>query len=255
MGSMDAQLRESEIHAALRVGVPLFEGLPEPGFSEALSLARHEQRPKGATLFSQGDPPDTFFLILAGRIRVSQITPEGEQVTIRYLGPRDIAGCVAVCGGMPYPATAWAVEDTWLLTWSRSRVAGLAERYPELALNAMRVMGGRMTELQERLKELHTSRVDRRIANALGRLVLQSGRRTADGIEIDFPLSRQDLAEMTGTTLHTVSRTLSGWEQQGIVASGRQKVTILRPHALVAISHDLPVEDEDPEGDGGPGAA
>jgi CRP-like cAMP-binding protein len=108
----------------------------------------------------------------------------------------------------------------------------------------MRIMGGRSVELQERLKEMQTERVERRIAHTIGRLVVQAGRRTAESIEIDFPITRQDLAEMTGTTLHTVSRTLSEWEAAGIVASRRQKVVILRPHALVAIAEDLP------EGDG-----
>lgn len=240
MTAMTSSLHTAEIQAALSSGVPLFESLSNEGFEQAITLARHERYTKGATLFRQGDAAESFHLILAGRLKVSQITPEGQQVIIRYLGPRDIAGCVAVCGGIPYPATAELVEDSWMLTWSRSRIAELAERYPELALNAMRIMGGRSIELQERLKELHASRVERRIANALGRLVLQAGRRTPDGIEIDFRLSRQDLAEMTGTTLHTVSRTLSAWEANGIVVSGRQKVTILKPHDLIAIGQDLP---------------
>jgi CRP/FNR family transcriptional regulator, nitrogen oxide reductase regulator len=104
---------------------------------------------------------------------------------------------------------------------------------------SMRIMGRRMTELQERLREMQTEQVERRIAHTLGRLVVQAGRRTREGIEIDFPISRQDLAEMTGTTLHTVSRTLSKWEGSGIVAGGRQKVVILQPHALVSIAEDL----------------
>lgn len=240
---MEATLHEAEIRDSLSSGVPLFEGLSQEGFEQAIALARPERHAKGATLFSQGDPAQAFHLILAGRIKVSKITPDGQQVIVRYLGPRDIAGCVAVCGGIPYPATADLVEDTWLLTWSRARIAELSERHPELGRNAMRIMGGRTVELMERLEELQTTRVERRIANALCRLVLQAGRRTADGIEIDFRLSRQDLAEMTGTTLHTVSRTLSAWEDHGLVAGGRQRVTILRPHALVAIGQDLPETD------------
>jgi CRP-like cAMP-binding protein len=141
---------------------------------------------------------------------------------------------------MPYPATAEAVEDTWLLSWTRPRIAELAERHPGIALAAMRIMGGRLAEMQERLREMQTEQVERRIAHALGRLVVQAGRRTREGIEIDFPITRQDLAEMTGTTLHTVSRTLSKWETDGIVAGGRQRVVILKPHALVSIAEDLP---------------
>jgi CRP-like cAMP-binding protein len=242
MDAMEPSLLGSDIQAALKSGVPLFQGLPDDGLERAVALARRSRRGKGETLFTQGDPAEAFHLILAGRLKVSQAISGGEQVIVRYLGPCDIAGCVAVCGGVPYPASATAVEDTWLLSWSRPRIAELAACHPEIAMSAMRIMGGRMTELQERLKEMQTQRVERRIAHALGRLVVQAGRRTSAGIEIDFPITRQDLAEMTGTTLHTVSRTLSEWGAAGIVTSARQKVVILRPHALAMIAEDLPEE-------------
>lgn len=231
-----------EMLASLRSGVPLFEGVPDAALGDAISLARRTKFERGRIVFRQGTLPEAFHLILAGRLKVSQTTPEGQRVIIRYLGPREIAGCVAVCGGMPYPATAETVEDSWLLSWARPRIAELAERHPAIGMAAMRIMGGRMSELQDRLRELQTERVELRIAHALGRLVVQAGRRTPEGVEIDFPLTRQNLAEMTGTTLHTVSRTLSKWEAAGIVAGGRQRVVILQPHALVSIAGDLPVE-------------
>ena len=84
--------------------------------------------------------------------------------------------------------------------------------------------------------EMSTKQVEQRIANALLRIVGQSGRKTEEGIEIDFPISRQDIAEMTGTTLHTVSRLLSAWESEGIVRSGRQKVTVTDPHRLMLLA-------------------
>lgn len=237
-------LKDAAIRTALSGQVALFEGLSEEGLDRSIVLSRREKLEKGAVLFHQGDPATAFHLILAGRLQVGQTTPDGQHVIIRYLGPREIAGCVAVCGGMPYPATSTAVEDCWLLSWSRQRIAELADQYPLIALNAMRIMGGRVTELQQRLREMQTERVERRIAHALGRLVVQAGRRTGEGIEIDFPLSRQDLAEMAGTTLHTVSRTLSAWEGAGIVLAGRQKVVIAQPHVLVAIAEDLPEPSE-----------
>ena len=73
--------------------------------------------------------------------------------------------------------------------------------------------------------EMTSEQVEQRVARAMLRLVQQSGRKTADGIEIDFPITRQDIAEMTGTTLHTVSRLLSRWEDEGLVRGGREKVT------------------------------
>jgi CRP-like cAMP-binding protein len=85
-----------------------------------------------------------------------------------------------------------------------------------------------------------TDRVERRVARALLRLVQEAGRRVDAGVEIDFPVSRQDIAEMTGTTLFTVSRLLSAWEERGIVRSGRQRIVLTKPQALIALAEDLP---------------
>jgi CRP-like cAMP-binding protein len=116
----------------------------------------------------------------------------------------------------------------------------LMEKYPRVALNAIRLLAGRIQEFQDRLRELATERVERRIARTLIRLTRQAGRKTAEGVLIDLPLTRQDLAEMCGTTLYTVSRTLSQWESQGLVRSKREQVLVLFPHGLVQIAEDLP---------------
>lgn len=229
-------MQPEALRAALRGQVPLFETLPEAALEEVLNRGRRERCAAERVLFHQGDPAEAIFLLLAGRLKVTQTSTEGQQVIVRYLGAREVAGCVAVCGGIPYPATATAVEDTWLLLWPREVLADLSGRWPAIALNAMRIMGGRTKELQDRLRELHSERAERRIARTLARLVVQAGRRTSQGIEIDFPLSRQDLAEMVGTTLHTVSRTLAAWEGAGLVRGGRRRVTILAPLALAAIA-------------------
>ena len=185
------------------------------------------QLAKGFILFHQGEPADSFHLIIAGRLKVAQTSEEGQQMIVRYLGPRELAGCVAVCGGLPYPATATAVEDTWLLQWNRGALADVAERWPQIALNAMRIMGGRTQELQDRVRELQGERVEQRIARTLGRLVVQAGRRTADGIEIDH------WPRPGGNGWDDPSRGQPhpcGWEQEDR-ASGRQKVAIWTPPA------------------------
>jgi CRP-like cAMP-binding protein len=105
----------------------------------------------------------------------------------------------------------------------------------------------RLQELQDRLREMSTERVERRIARALLRLVSKLGRKAETGVLIDLPLSRQDLANMTGTTLYTVSRILSRWDEEGIIESGRDKVVIKHPPRLVAIAEDLPQTVKPPE--------
>jgi CRP-like cAMP-binding protein len=113
------------------------------------------------------------------------------------------------------------------------------ELFPGLALNGLRLVAGRFQELQSRYQELATERVERRVARTLLRLARQTGRRTEEGVLIDLPLSRQDLGEMTGTTLYTVSRILSNWEQQALIQTGRERVIICNPHGLVVIAEDL----------------
>jgi CRP-like cAMP-binding protein len=116
------------------------------------------------------------------------------------------------------------------------------ERYPQISLNGLRLIAGRFRELQDRYRELATERVEQRVARALVRLTRQVGKRTEEGVLIDLPLSRQDLGEMTGTTLYTVSRIMSRWEQAGLVVTGRERIVIRNPHGLVIIAEDLPLE-------------
>jgi CRP/FNR family transcriptional regulator, nitrogen oxide reductase regulator len=104
----------------------------------------------------------------------------------------------------------------------------------------LQTLADRVSEFQDRIRELTTERVERRIARALLRLAQQTGRKVEDGVLVDLLITRQDIAEMTGTTIFTVSRTMSQWETQGIIKSGREKIIIRRPHQLVVIAEDLP---------------
>lgn len=217
--------------------VPLFHGLA-PADRETVAREAHE-RPlrKGEALFHQGEDAAHNYVLGWGRLRLDQATPEGQNVVLRFMGPGDLVGTVAVLRGIPFPATPTAVEDCMLLAWSAARTADLMRRYPLIAMNAIKVVGGRIEELQARLREVATQRVERRIAATLLRLVRQSGRRVEGGVEIPFVLSRNELAEMTATTLHTVSRTLAAWEQEGVLSGKRTThLVIMQPHRLVEIA-------------------
>ena len=141
-------------------------------------------------------------------------------------------GCVAVTGSKRYPGTATAVEDSRALAWTQATIRELMERHPKLAMNALATVGGRLEDTQSRLRELATERVERRIARALLRLAEQAAAEDTPSITA----SRQDIAEMSGTTLFTVSRTLSAWEAQGFVKCGRQRVALRDRHGLAQIA-------------------
>jgi CRP-like cAMP-binding protein len=97
-------------------------------------------------------------------------------------------------------------------------------------------MANRFATLQGQYLEMATQRVEQRVALTLLRLVRQFGKRVEDGVLIDMPLSRQDLAEMTGTNIFNVSRILSSWEQEGVVQTGRKRVVLCKAHALIQLT-------------------
>jgi CRP-like cAMP-binding protein len=219
---------------------PLFAGAGLAEREAALGAARQCRLGKGEYFFHQGETAVAFYIVVEGRVRLTQLTPEGHQVIIRFLGPGEGMGIIVVLSNTIYPLSAEVVTDCIALKWDYEATVLLMEDFPRLALNGLRLVAGRFHELQNRYRELATERVERRVARALLRLARQTGRRTERGVLIDLPLSRQDLGEMTGTTLYTVSRILSNWEQQALIETGRERVTILNPHGLVIIAEDLP---------------
>jgi CRP-like cAMP-binding protein len=220
--------------------LPAFAGLTDDEVQDLLQRARVQRLEKGAALFEQGDEATRFFVLADGRLKVTQVTPDGQQVVVRYIGPGEMFGCVAVTGQQSYPGTASAALDSTVVAWSAAEAAALVERHPRFGAHILRMMSGRVQEAHARMREMATERVERRVARTLLRLAREAGKRTEAGVEIAMPLSRQDIAEMTGTTLFTVSRLLSAWEQGGLLQTGRQRVVIKNPHGLVKIAEDLP---------------
>lgn len=216
--------------------LPAFANLSGEELDHVLVAARSARYPKDAEVFSQGDEARHFFLLLSGHIRVVQTSPEGHQVVARYINEGELFGIAVAMGRSTYPATAVAAVDCVALSWPNSAWPDLQTRFPSFGASAYQTIGSRLQDTQARVMEMATEQVEQRIAHAILRLVKQSGRKTEHGIEIGFPITRQDIAEMTGTTLYTVSRILSSWEDVGLVRGGRQKVTVTDPHGLVLVA-------------------
>ena len=215
---------------------PLFAGVPAADLDEMLREARSTHHPKHTAVFEQGDAADSFFVLVHGHVRAAKTTPDGQQIVVRYVSPGEIFGVAQAIALPHYPATATAVVDSVVLAWPSAEWPRFVSRHPTLATSALQTVGARLQDAHTRVMEMTTEQVERRVAHALLRLAKQSGRKIDKGIEIDFPITRQDVAEMTGTTLHTVSRILSAWEQQGLVAGGRQRIQLLDPHKLFGIA-------------------
>ncbi|MBA5775697.1 Crp/Fnr family transcriptional regulator [Stappia sp. F7233] len=210
----------------------IFRSMTDEDLDAVLSTASARQVADGKTVFEQGQTATEFFALLHGRLKVVQTTVDGQQVVVRHVSPGDIFGIARAMRRTDFPATAIAVVDSLMLAWPSSQWESFIARSPVLAMNALQTVGQRLQDAHTRIRELSTEEVERRVAHALLRLVQQAGRKTDEGILIDFPITRQDIAEMTGTTLHTVSRVMTGWEAKGLVASARKKVLVKDAHKL-----------------------
>lgn len=230
---MDASIDSSVLGHA-----PLFAGVPVGELNEVAAYA--VRCTAGETLFGQDDPGDAFFVLITGRIKIAHVTAEGHQVVLRYIGPGEVFGAVPLFTNTGYPAASIAVTDSMALRWDRATTHRLLHRYPTIVSNALTIIGHRLHELQNRYRELATERVEQRVGRAILRLLEKAGHREESRVQIAFPLSRQDIAEMTGTTLHTVRRILSEWEKRGVIQSGRMRVIIRDPAALARIADDMP---------------
>lgn len=192
----------------------------------------------GEELFCQGDPADRCYFVLKGRLKLAKIHEQGKTALIRYINVGELTAAIAVFKGRDYPVTAEAVDATDVVGWNKEAMISLMLEYPQLAVNVLQVAINRIDDLQDRYMELYAEQVEQRIARALLRIMKQSGRKVEEGILIDFRLSRQELAEYAGATIYTVSRVISAWEKKGWIVSGRERITISNPHALVLFAEN-----------------
>ena len=190
--------------------------------------------------FIQGEAVQYLYILTSGQIKLMQSSPNGQQVNLRTIHPCQMFGALgAVRKEATYPATAQALEDSSALAIDSGFLRKMLETSPHISLDMMTLMTSYIQEMQARYRELATERVEQRVANTLIRLAGQSSVRSEKDAGIVLSFSRQDVAEMTGTTLYTVSRLFSEWERQQIIETAREKIKIIKPHDLVRIADNL----------------
>jgi CRP-like cAMP-binding protein len=214
----------------------LFIGMADSDSTAILNQGERIRSRPGEILFSQGDPARRCYLVLKGRLKLTTLHEQGKQAVIRYVGAGQLTAAVAVFKEKDYPVTAETIGPAEVVVWDRQVMVKLMLEYPQLAINTLKVVIDRLDDVQSRYLEINAEQVEQRIARALLRIMRHSGCKTDYGILIDFPVSRQELADYTGTTLYTVSRILSAWSRKGWIKSGREQITVTDPHALVAFA-------------------
>jgi len=205
---------------------PLFANVSPADCREIVSAARESEFYRRVTIFLNGDPIRHVILLTSGSAKVTRLGQNGTEVILRLAGPGDIVEVT----GLPAPgrhcSTAQALTASTGLIWEASAFQALAERFAALRSNIIRVAAQRLQELEERYREISTETVATRLSHQLLRLFNQLGRRVNGNGTLEINLSREELAQMTGTTLFTVSRLLSEWKEHGVLAVGRESVSV-----------------------------
>lgn len=215
----------------------LLNGLGHEAAQLILQQAKRRAVPANNVLFSAGQPALAVHVVTTGIVRLVQTTPSGSRIIIKYVMPGEIFGSPALLGRF-YPTDAIAVTDCVELQWTSDTIKALVDQYPQLALNVIRDLEARLREMESRLRDLSSEPVEQRLARAILRLVETCGVRSDEGFEIPFPVSRQDLADMIGSTLHMVSRTLRAWEAQRRIGRYRRRLVIADVEAVARILYE-----------------
>lgn len=204
----------------------LFSSLGEPELREIRPYLTEVSYSKRDIVFSEGDPSEWFYIVVEGKIKITKLSMDGKEIILEVIQPFDFFGGIAVLKGFPYPANAVAMEDTRLLRISRSNLLRVLDRFPTLMHCMALQIGERMKGSHETLKNIALERVESRIASLLLKLSDKAGIKIDNGTLIDMKLTKQDIAEMVGTTVETSIRTMSKFKKLGVIGEKDGKIVI-----------------------------
>ena len=224
-----------EIVDSLRKSV-MFRRLKPDDLQRVAAVATLRTFEKGEALFSEGDGSDLMYTVVAGRVKVFKTTPRGTDVILELFGPGDPIGAVAVYESRPYPASAIALEPSSCLIIPRQAFFSLLEGYPLMVRSLLVGLTHRLVELTNRLTELSGGRIEGRLARFFLKLGTDMGQERSDGVFIPLVLSRQELADMTGTTIETSIRIMSRWGKDDVVRTDKDGFTIVDRTALETVA-------------------
>ncbi len=233
-GSSSIQPGVGEHLAPMRASA-LFTGLTERDCDEIVSCGRARTFARNELLFAQGQPVRSLIFLQSGSVKHTQLSERGAEVLLWMSGSGEALNVQPETTSNNYSCSATAMEHCKALVWDYTRLQILLHQYPQIRKNISQILASRLEELEERFREIATEKVAKRLALALLRLLKQVGRPSHEGTQIF--LNREELAQMTGTTLFTISRILSRWAEQGFVVPRREAILVGDPKGLESISN------------------
>jgi CRP/FNR family transcriptional regulator len=214
--------------------IPFFRRLTPELRARVGAVAHLKDHERGDLIFAEGDPSHSFIAIVSGRVKVFKSTPAGKEVILEIFGAGDPLGAVAVYEGAPFMASALALEATQILVIEQRAFLQMLEDNPAVVRGLLSGLTIRLAELTRRLAELSGTRVEARFARLFLKLCDQIGRNERGGVFVPMPLSRQELADLTGTTIETAIRIMSRWQKEDVLHTEKDGFVVMDRASLDA---------------------
>ncbi len=211
---------------------PVFSALPANELNALATVAREDRYRAREYVFMEGDAADWLCVVRSGRVKIVKHSRTGKDVVLELLGPGEVFGGVAVIERRPYPAAAQTTEPSVIVKLPADAVSGLAERHPGVIREMALMIGRRLRTAHDSVRSLSIDPVEARLAATLLRLAEREGTTTADGVVLPFHLTRQSLADMTGTTVETTIRVVGRWLRDGLVTDDGKRIVLSDVDAL-----------------------
>jgi CRP-like cAMP-binding protein len=214
----------------------LFRGLSRDQQDQIASAAQQLDFSRRETIFREDDPVRWVYVVASGRVKTTQLSHGGKEVILRVEGAGEVLDGLALSPGRAHSLSAQTIEACRVFKWEVDTFHAFADQFANLRVNIVSILSDRLQTLQERFRDLATERVPQRLARLLVRLFDQSPVAATSG---SIDLSCEELAQMAGTTLFTVSRLLCDWAEQGIIQPERKALIVASLPALLEVANGV----------------
>jgi CRP/FNR family transcriptional regulator, cyclic AMP receptor protein len=225
---------EGELTAEMRAGAAdalrrcvLFSRVDDETLARCIDSLRSRRYRRNETIFHQGDPGDSLYVIEAGSVKIVLPDPEGEEgAIIATLGPGDFFGELALLDGEEHSATAIALENTEALVLRRDAFERLVDEDPNLRRALFAGLVGELRRLTYHVGELHFLNLPGRLARRIVRMAREADPTAQGEIRLSWPFSQSELASMIGGTRQTVNRLLAEFTTEGLIRIEKETLVV-----------------------------
>lgn len=215
--------------------IPLLSKLEDSSIEPILNSLIQKEYKRNDYIFYEGEEANAFGIVIEGRVKIVKHSIDGKEVIIRIIPEKHIFGEVAMFDNLPYPASAVAMQDSKILIFEKANFLSAIKKEPSIAWEIIIDLSRKLRDASQALKEVAAERVEKRIASLLMRLGEYYGVKRGEIIELNFPITRQEIADMCGTTVETTIRVMSRFTKEGMIETEKGLIKILASQGLTKI--------------------